>query len=102
MAALSTKKKIPRVPELGEGMSTRMDRLLIGDLKILRHTGLSLTDIVKTAVMLMARCYESAWEQGLAPHGQEPVVLGYIIARPGQGTERLLVPPASSETRKEN
>lgn len=61
-------------PEVGKGLSVRVDDSLYDDLAVLLKAGGKLSDAVRDAVRHAADAYRAAWDYGDYPEGIAPAL----------------------------
>ncbi|USH44650.1 hypothetical protein SEA_BROPLEASE_66 [Streptomyces phage BroPlease] len=62
-------------------LSARVDKELIGSIRMLRRAGLSWSQMVKWGVALLADVYAAAWEHRIVPIGETPELKSFIYAK---------------------
>ncbi|AFU62125.1 hypothetical protein D854_gp17 [Streptomyces phage R4] len=63
--------------DLPRQLSARVDQSLAQDVKLLRRTGLSYSEMIKTAIHMMAMICHTAWINRAVPVGEVPELIAY-------------------------
>lgn len=85
-------------PPVGKTLSVKVDQQLYDDLTTMLATGMTVSDAVRTAMLVTAGTYRQAWDTGRCPARVRPTIERYWIARydagqkPGDPVPQQLVP----------
>lgn len=87
-------------PAVGKNASVKVDAQMYDDLEVMLSTGMTLSDAVRSALLIVAGVYRKVWDAGAVPARTRPTIERFWITRcdPGQwpalGTVQTTVPTA--------
>lgn len=74
-------------PDIGKALSVKVDAQLYDDLETMLRTGMTVSDAVRTAMLIVAGTYRQAWETERCPDAVRPTITTYLITRYDAGQE---------------
>lgn len=74
-------------PPVGKSLSVKVDAQLYDDLQTMLATGMTVSDAVRTAMLIVAGTYRQAWDTGRCPTSVRPTITRYWITRYDAGQE---------------
>lgn len=87
-------------PAVGKTASVKVDAQMYDDLETMLATGVTVSDAVRSALLIVAGLYRKVWDAGAVPMHTRPTIERFWITRcdPGQwpapGTAQTTVPTA--------
>ncbi|MDQ0762048.1 hypothetical protein [Streptomyces canus] len=87
-------------PAVGKNASVKVDAQMYDDLEVMLSTGMTLSDAVRSALLIVAGVYRKVWDAGAVPARTRPTIERFWITRcdpgqwPGRGTAQTTVPTA--------
>jgi hypothetical protein len=72
-------------PVVGKTLSVKVDQALYDDLSTIMSTGMTQTEAVRLAMLVVAGTYRRAWETGRCPQDVRPTIERYWITRYDEG-----------------
>lgn len=74
-------------PDIGKALSVKVDAQLYDDLETMLRTGMTVSDAVRTAMLIVAGTYRQAWETERCPDAVRPTITRYWITQYDAGQE---------------
>lgn len=72
-------------PLVGKTLSVKVDQALYDDLSTIMSTGMTQTEAVRLAMLVVAGTYRRAWETDRCPQDVRPTIERYWITRYDEG-----------------
>lgn len=72
----------PKPPAPGKTISVRVDEGTSDDLAVIMRAGLSASDAVRQALLILANVYYETWKRGHYPPGEAPQITTVNVATP--------------------
>lgn len=83
-------------PVVGRPISVKVDQQLYDDLETMMATGMTVSDAVRSALLIVAGTYRKVWDHTGTPHGVRPTVSRFLVTPYDAGQEPVRGAPQRS------